>query len=114
MRIRLLPRSLASQLALLLIAALMLALVLAFILFARERGTAYRDAYREGVAARLVSLVRLIDDSPADLHDRIAATASSVFLRVALADAPQVPEDTGPRAEAVSARLRTSLERPAD
>ncbi len=110
---RLPPRSLAGQLALLLAAAVIAAQALGFALFARERGTAYREAYREGVAARLVSLVRLIEDSPAELDARIAATASTAFLRVALGDLPQVAETAGPGAAAVSARLAAALARPA-
>ena len=107
-----LPRSLAGRLALLLVAALVVAQALGFALFARERGTAYREAYREGVAARLVALVRLIEDSPAELHDRIAATANASYLRVALADEPQVAENAGPGGEAVAARLAAVLARP--
>lgn len=110
---RLAPRSLAGQLALLLVGALVAAQALGFALFARERGTAYREAYREGVAARLVSVVRLIEDSPAELDARIAATASTAFLRVALDDAPQVAETSGPGADLVAARLASALARDA-
>ena len=108
-----LPRSLAGQLALLLVAALVAAQALGFALFAQERGTAYREAYREGVAARLVSLIRLIEDSPAELHERIAATASTAFLRVSLGEAAGVAENAGSGAEAVAARLASALARPA-
>lgn len=108
---RLLPRSLGGQLALLLVTALLAAQGLGLLLFARERGSAYREAYREGAAARLVSLVQLIEDSPPDLHDRVAATASSAFLRVSLADAAQVPENAGPGSDTVSAGLATELKR---
>lgn len=108
------PRGFAGRLALLLVAALVVAQGLGFALFARERVTAYREAYREGVAARLVSLVRLIEDSPAELHDRIAATATSSSLRAALTDEPQVPENAGPGGEAVAARLAAVLARPVE
>ena len=108
-----LPRSLAGQLALLLVAALVAAQALGFALFAQERGTTYREAYREGVAARLVSLIRLIEDSPAELHERIAATASTAFLRVSLGEAAGVAENAGSGAEAVAARLASALARPA-
>ena len=112
---RLLPRSLGGQLALLLVSALVAAQALGFALFTQERGSAYRAAYREGAAARLVSLVQLIEDSPAELHARIAATASSAFLRVALADTAQEDENAGPGAEAASARMAATLSRaPAD
>lgn len=108
------PRGLTGQLVLLLVAALVVAQVSGFALFARERVTAYREAYREGVAARLVALVRLIEDSPAELHDRIAATANASYLRVALADEPQVAENAGPGGETVAARLAAVLARPAE
>ena len=84
-----LPRSLAGQLALLLVAALVAAQALGFALFAQERGTAYREAYREGVAARLVSLIRLIEDSPAELHERIKQVERRLYpdtIRAVLAD----------------------------
>ena len=109
---RLLPRSLGGQLALLLVAALVAAQALGLALFAQERGSAYRAAYREGAAARLASLVRLIEDSPPELHARIAATASTALLRVALADAPQEEGSAGPGADAVSASLAAALSRP--
>ena len=111
---RILPRSLAGRLALLLAAALVIAQVLSFALIARERGSAYREAYREGATARLVSLVRLIEDSPASLDARIAATANTALFRVALTDAPQVEASAGPGAELVSARLADSLSRSID
>ena len=71
------PRGLAGQLVLLLVGALVVAQVSGFALFARERVTAYREAYREGVAARLVALVRLIEDSPAEKSQRPADTIES-------------------------------------
>ena len=111
---RAVPRSLAGRLALLLVAALLAAQGLGFALFARERVTAYRDAYREGVAARLVALVRLIEDSPAELHDRIAATANASYLRVGLAEEAQVPENAGPASSAVATRLAAVLARPVE
>ncbi len=110
---RLLPRSLGGQLALLLVAALLVAQALGLALFARERGSAYRAAYRENAAARLVSLVQLIEDSPSELHGRVAATASSAALRVTLAAEAQVSENAGPDADAVSARLAAALARDA-
>lgn len=108
---RVLPRSLGGQLALLLVAALVAAQVLAFALFARERGSAYREAFRDGATARLVSLVQLIEDSPPELHARIAATANSAFLRVVLADAAQETSSAGPDAAATAARLAAALGR---
>lgn len=89
---RVVPRSLAGRLALLLVVALLAAQALAFALFARERVEAYREAYRESVGVRLASLVRLIEDSPPELHDRISQTAGSALLRLSIDDAPTISQ----------------------
>lgn len=107
------PRSLAGQLALVLVGALVAAQAVAFGLFARERVEAYRDAYREGVSARLASLVRLIEDSPPELHQRIAATANSSLLRISFAARAVVATDPDPdsASNVVAARLAELLAR---
>ncbi len=88
---RLWPRSLAGRLALLLVLTLLVAQVVSFALFARERITAFGEAHRGELAALFVSLVRLIEDAPVELHERLAAAASSSLLRIALSDQPAVP-----------------------
>jgi len=109
---RLWPRSLARRLALLLVLTLVAAQALTFALFARERVEALRETYREDLFARFVSLVRLIEDAPPDLHERLAATASSSFLRVGFAAEPAVTENAGRPSGWIAAQLASALGRP--
>lgn len=108
---RWLPKSLAGRLALLLVFALVAAQALSFALFARERVEAFRTATREDLFDRFVSVVRLIDDAPPELHSRLLAAASSSLFRVTLADEAAVPS-TGRVPEGVSAGLASKLARP--
>ena len=82
---RLWPRSLAGRLALLLVVTLVLAQVVTFALFAGERVSAFRGAFREDLFMRIVTLVELLDESPPELHERLVATASSPMFRIQLA-----------------------------
>lgn len=101
---RLWPKSLAGRLAALLVLTLVAAQLVGFALFAGERVTAFRNAYREDLLTRLVSLVQLLEETPPELHQRLVATASSALLRVALAPQPIIDDaETGPR------RLRDGL-----
>jgi signal transduction histidine kinase len=78
------PKSLAGRLAALLVLTLIVAQFVTFILFAGERVSAFRGAYREDLLVRLVSLVALVEEAPPALHERLLATASSTLLRVSL------------------------------
>ncbi len=101
---RLWPQSLAGRLAGLLVLTLVVAQVVSFVLFAGERVTAFRDAFRQDMATRLVSLVQLLEEAPPDLHRRLVATASSSFLRIDIAADPAVAPD-----EAGAPELRAGL-----
>src|SRR5688572_3724748 len=90
---RLLPRSLAGRLAALLVLTLVVAQVVTFLLFAGERITAFRSAYRDDLVTRLVSLVQLLEESPPELHERLLATANSPLLRLGLASEPLLAEN---------------------
>ena len=87
---RLLPRSLAGQLALLLLLALVIAQGSAIALFAVERGEAVRHAHRENVIARAATVARLLRDTPPALHGAILAAASNDEARFSVAPAPLV------------------------
>jgi signal transduction histidine kinase len=101
---RLWPKSLAGRLAGLLILTLVLAQSLSFALFAGERIAALRSAYREDLFVRLVSLVGLLEKSPADLQQSVLAATSSPIFHVRLdADPAVAPDRDGDSA------LRTNL-----
>jgi len=101
---RIVPRSLAGRLAALLVLTLIVAQIVAFALFSGERIAAFRTAYREDLLTRLVSLVALLEEAPAELHDRLIATASSTLFRTAVETEPAL--DVG---ESDSLRLRTEI-----
>jgi len=74
---RLLPKSLAGQLIVLLLLALVVAQVVSFLIFLDERSEAVREAAREHVLVRTASIARLLNDTPPELHERIVRTAST-------------------------------------
>lgn len=78
---RLWPRTLAGQLVLLLMLALFGAQILTFAIFADERRLALLAAGREQVIARTAALLRLLRETPEDLHPRIVRAASGSRLR---------------------------------
>jgi signal transduction histidine kinase len=84
---------LAGRLAALLVLTLVVAQVVTFLLFAGERITAFRSAYRDDLVTRLVSLVQLLEESPPELHERLLATANSPLLRLGLASEPLLAEN---------------------
>lgn len=77
---RLVPRSFAGRLILLLLLALLVAQAIAFALFAHERSKAVRQVYRETVVARTASVVRLLAEAPRPAHPRILSAASTRAL----------------------------------
>ncbi len=74
---RLLPQSLAGRLVALLVLALFVSQILTFAIFVGERRMASRLIDQENILARTVSMVRLLQESPIDLHQRLARTAST-------------------------------------
>jgi signal transduction histidine kinase len=75
-------------LAAFLVLTLVVAQVVTFVLFAGERVTTFRNAYRDDMVTRLVSLVRLLEETPPEPHQRLIATASSALLHIDLAAEP--------------------------
>jgi signal transduction histidine kinase len=107
---RLWPKSLAGRLAALLVLTLIVAQVLSFILFAGERVTALRNAYRDDLLTRIVSLVQLLEEAPPELHHRLVATASSALLRIDISSEPILPPgEASPRD--LRDRLASALQR---
>jgi len=89
------PKSLAGQLMATLVLALFVAQIVAIVLFANERARAVRTAYRENVVGRAAALVRLLEDTPPSMHQRILAAASSQLVRFSLSTEPVLPQDAG-------------------
>ncbi len=113
---RLLPKSLAGQLVLILLLALVAAQGVSLFLFAGERLKAVRDIHRQNVVARTVGLVRLLQDTPVSLHGRVVTAASSPTLRFNLTEtAPAVPVGmSGERSAPLVDRLSEALQLPVD
>ena len=108
---RLVPRSLAGQLALLLLLALAIAQGIAIALFAVERGEAVRHAHRDHVIARAGTVARLLGDTPPALHDGILTAASNGEARFTLAPEPLIDDSgTGERATAIAHDLSVALD----
>lgn len=89
---RLWPKSLAGRLAVLLVLTLVLAQVLTFAIFAGERVSAFRLAYREDLLVRVTSLVQLLEETEAAQRDRLIAATSSPQFRVDIAAAASLGE----------------------
>ena len=74
---RLLPQSLAGRLIALLVLALVVSQVLTFVIFVGERRSAVRLINQQNMLVRIVSMARLLQESPPDLHDRLTRAAST-------------------------------------
>ena len=107
---RLIPRSLAGRLTLLLLLALLIAQGIAIFLFAGERIAAVQHAHRDNVVARAGTVVHLLEDTPRALHGAIVAAASTEFVSFSLSQTPKVDEvGTGRRAVRIASDLTGSL-----
>ncbi len=104
---RLWPTRLAGQLIALLLLALILAQAISLWVFLDERRFAVQSANRLQILSRTASIVRLLEDTPAALHEQILRTASTPLLRFWLADAsavdPADPENRDNRLQQVLA-----------
>ena len=107
---RLVPKSLAGQLTLLLLLALAVAQGIAFALFAWERIEAVRHAHRDNAVLRAASVARLLRDTPPALHESVVAAASTSLTRFSLSREPLVEETgAGERAAAIARDLSAAL-----
>ena len=108
---RLVPRSLAGQLGLLLLIALAVAQAVAVVLFAWERIEAVRHAHRDNVFLRAATVARLLRETPPTLHESVVAATSTEFVRFSLTDAPLVESiGTGSNADDIAAQLSAALD----
>ncbi len=109
---RLWPRTLAGQLVLLLLLALFGAQLLSFLIFADERRLALLAAGREQVIARTAAVVRLLAETPPELHRRIVRAASSDRLRFSISEESLIDAaDPRHRENLVTRRLARRLAR---
>ena len=108
---RLVPRSLAGRLALLLLLALAIAQGIAMVLFAVERSEAVRLAHRDNVIKRAGTVARLLRDTPPALHGAILNAASTGEARFSLTTEPLVGgKGTGERAAVIARGLSVALD----
>jgi signal transduction histidine kinase len=87
---RLVPRSLLGQLALLILGAFLAAQAISIWLFADERGAAIRAAQRFETVERAEAVARALDTAPADSRESILAAVNSRLVRFGVGDAPLV------------------------
>ena len=108
---RVVPKSLAGQLTLLLLLALAIAQGVAVALFAWERMEALRDTHRDEAVQRTATVARLLGNTPPALHEAVIAAASTGFTRFSLSPEPLVGKTgTGEGAAAVSRELGAALD----
>jgi signal transduction histidine kinase len=99
--VRLLPSSLAGRLILLCLAAVVVGQVATVVLLAENRRAALQAFGREQILARTAALVRLVEDTPEDLHPRILRSASSGRVAFRIEDEPSLAA-SGPMAEGLA------------
>jgi signal transduction histidine kinase len=96
---RLLPSSLAGQLATLLIAGLLAAHLVGLLVFSGERGRALDRAAELGLVERLAALVEVIDVASPEVAERLAGALSSRRVHLALAAESAIADGPMSRAE---------------
>ncbi len=107
---RLFPRSLTGQLMLALLAALVLAQIIAFVILADEYRMGLESAKRDQVLGRTASIVRVLQETPAHMYDRVLRAASTRQLQFKLNDTSHVdPTNTDHTHNRFSQRLRRLL-----
>lgn len=87
---RLVPRSLLGQLALLILGAFLAAQAISIWLFADERGAAIRAAQRFETVERAEAVARALDKAPAESRESILTAVNSRLVRFSAGDAPLV------------------------
>ncbi len=106
----LVPRTVTAQFALLLVVALLVANVVALLVVGSERARVAREVRRGAQIERLAGIAAVMEQVPPHLRAGIAATTSSPFLHLNVADTPILEEDFDSlTARAVASRLRKEL-----
>ena len=85
------PKTLASQLIVLLLAAIVAAQALSIFIFQDERRIAMVAAVRDNLLARAASIAELIEDTPEDLQGRILEASSSRYAVFWIGETPLAP-----------------------
>jgi len=107
---RIIPKSLAGQMIALLLLAIVSGHIIAFIVFSDERREAVHQASRGLFLNRAASVIRLLDATPAELHQQIIASAGTQRLRFSLADKSLIdPEEPEGRERVLAGRLSDEL-----
>ena len=106
---KLVPQSLAGQRIALLLIALVLSQVATVLILADERRYALRAANREQVLARTAVLVRLVEQTPAGLHEGLLTAARSPRLAFFIAGESGVERPPATALERRMARRLTEL-----
>ncbi len=108
----LIPRRLAPQLILLLLAAIIFSQVVSFVLLGRERQFALADFARDNALWRTANVVRLLEETPASLQKQVLRTVSNSRTRFKLGETPVIPKSSGN--ERMEAMLANFLKRKLD
>lgn len=108
---RWLPRSLTSQILLLALTGLVLTQIISIQIYRTERNETLGLVNSRFALLRIVSAVRLLSDTPADLHREILRASRSESLMMRLQTDPLMPED---RNSGYESRIRQALDYPAD
>jgi len=107
---RFLPKSLAGQLICLLLLALLAGHATAFVIFSDERREAVKATTRGQVLIRTSGVIRLLEATPADLHQRVVDSASTAFLQFSLSARPATEATpVNHREKTLAARLARQL-----
>lgn len=106
---KVLPRTLRAQIALLVLGVLFLAQALSLWFFVDERSLAVQAAIGADAAGRAANVAQLIEGAPPELHAQIVRAATSPLVRFDLANAPTVPHGDHDEGGAVEARIRALL-----
>lgn len=108
---RLIPKSLLGQMVLVLALALLATQLLSVIIFADERRVALQALNQDETIARTASTLRVLAETPEELHDRILDAASSNRLRFWVSGTGAVSTD---HARVIENRLARWLRRQID
>ena len=106
---RWLPRSLTAQILLLALTGLVLAQIISVQIYRTERNETLGLVNSRFALLRLVSAVRLLTDTPPELHREILRASRSESLMLRLQDEPLMPEE---RNSGYELRLRQELNYP--
>ena len=106
---RWLPRSLTAQILLLALTGLVLAQIISIQIYRTERNETLGLVNSRFALLRIVSAVRLLSDTPADLHPEILRASRSESLMLRQQNEPLMPEE---RNNGYELRLRQELNYP--